>query len=157
MQVKVRSTAFLSNEKKSFEPPTPLSNETSAPPNAIPYFYIVPLGLEFCFLLFFAFGFVLVMRLTSGVRGLVTFACGNALIRMFFFVCASLQCCLPGWILWCRHLCKYSLMCMMTMAYHWSQTYPILAYSSRGLAASALSVFRPGVGAKRKGKAIKSG
>lgn len=34
---------------------------------------------------------------------------------MFFFVCASLQCCIPGWILWCRHLCKYSLMCMLSL------------------------------------------
>lgn len=32
---------------------------------------------------------------------------------MFFFVCASFQCCLPGWILWCRHLCKYWLICML--------------------------------------------
>lgn len=39
-------------------------------------------------------------------------AWGNALIWMFLFVCAPLQCCLPGWILWCRHLCKYSLLCM---------------------------------------------
>lgn len=42
-------------------------------------------------------------------------AWGNALIWMFFFVCAPLQCCLPGWILWCRHLCKYSLMCMPSL------------------------------------------
>lgn len=54
-------------------------------------------------------------RLTSAVQGLVAFACGNALIWMFFFVCASLQCCIPGWILWCRHLCKYSLMCMLSL------------------------------------------
>lgn len=39
-------------------------------------------------------------------------AWGNALIRMFLFVCVPLQCCLPGWILWCRHLCKYLLLCM---------------------------------------------
>lgn len=26
----------------------------------------------------------------------------------------TLQCCLPGWILWCRHLCKYSLTCMLS-------------------------------------------
>lgn len=58
---------------------------------------------------------VLVTRLTSAVQGLVAFACGNALIWMFFFVCASLQCCIPGWILWCRHLCKYSLMCMLSL------------------------------------------
>ena len=42
-------------------------------------------------------------------------AWGNALIWMFFFVCAPLQCCLPGWILWCRHLCKYSLTCMPSL------------------------------------------
>lgn len=43
----------------------------------------------------------------------------HALIWMFFvvlfdcvFVCLCLhplQCCLPGWILWCRYLCKYFL------------------------------------------------
>lgn len=42
-------------------------------------------------------------------------AWGNALIWMFFFVCAPLQCCLPGWILWCRHLCKYSWTCMPSL------------------------------------------
>lgn len=63
-----------------------------------------------CFLFLF-----FVMRLTSAMQGLVVFACGNALIWMFFFVCASLQCCLPGWILWCRHLCKYSLMRMLSL------------------------------------------
>lgn len=51
-------------------------------------------------------------RLTWPVRGLVRLHGETALIRMFLFVCASLQCCLPGWILWCRHLCKYSLTCM---------------------------------------------
>lgn len=58
------------------------------------------------------------VQLISGVDGIQPqcLHVRTALIRMFLFYCVfvclclhPLQCCLPGWILWCRYLCKYDL------------------------------------------------
>lgn len=59
-------------------------------------------------------------------------ACQNALIWMFLFYCVfvclclhPLQCCLPGWILWCRYLCKYYLLVWHCMLHRHLRCFPV--------------------------------